>query len=346
MSAQDYDYIRIKETLSPQNALNCARYIANRPQATSFYYDFSQMQHCPPFGVLAIANAIRTNIKKYPHAEHIPVRINETQGSNYAHSLGLFRMLGWESGKKELNDYGQPYHIPIVKLSPELLRNEYGKDAVVLGNLIEYAAEKMAITLTQTPSLEITKALKYCIREMVRNTFEHGKTVSVWVCGQFWPKKGRAEIAIMDEGCGIKASLQKNRRFKCTSDKDANKLALQPGVSRMVGLYQDPYDDWQNSGYGLYVSSSLCTLGGHFILASGDDATFLNNRGQKNYSSTTNGTIVCLSINANHIDDLSELLKTIVSEGSRRSKEYGKDRILTASKVSSIASITSSLKKE
>ena len=114
----------------------------------------------------------------------------------------------------------------------------------------------------------------------------------------------------------------------------------------MVGLYQDPYDDWQNSGYGLYVSSSLCTLGGHFILASGDDATFLNNRGQKNYYSTTNGTIVCLSINANHIDDLSELLKTIVSEGSRRSKEYGKDRILTASKVSSIASITSSLKKE
>lgn len=45
----------------------------------------------------------------------------------------------------------------------------------------------------------------------------------------------------------------------------------------MVGLYQDPYDDWQNSGYGLYVSSSLCTLGGHFILASGNDATFLNN---------------------------------------------------------------------
>lgn len=66
MSAQNFDYIRIKETLSPQDALNCARYIANRPPATSFYYDFSQMQHCPPFGVLAIANAIRTNIKSTP----------------------------------------------------------------------------------------------------------------------------------------------------------------------------------------------------------------------------------------------------------------------------------------
>jgi len=346
MSAQNHDYIWIKETLNPQNALYCAHYIANRPPSASFYYDFSKMQHCPPFGVLAIANAIRTNIKKYPHAQHIPVRMNETQGSDYAHSLGLFRMLGWESGKKELNDCGQPYHIPIVELSPELLRNEYGKDTVILGNLIEHAAEKMATTLTQSPSSDITKALQYCIREMVRNTFEHGKTNSVWVCGQFWPQKGRAEIAIMDEGCGIKASLQSNHRFKCTSDKDANKLALQPGVSRMVGLYQDPYDDWQNSGYGLYVSSSLCTLGGHFILASGDDATFLNNHGQKNYSSTMNGTIVCLSLNANNIEDLSKLLKAIVSEGSRRSKEYGKDRILTASKVSSIASITSSLKSE
>lgn len=345
MSVQDSDYIWIKETLSPQNALNCARHIANRPPNVLFYYDFSQMQHCPPFGVLTIANAIRTNMKKYPNAEHIPVRMNETQGGNYAHSLGLFRMLGWESGKKELNDYGQPYHIPIVELSPEFLRNEYGKDIVVLGTLIEHAAEKMAITLTQSPSSEITKALQYCIREMVRNTFEHGKTNSVWVYGQFWPKKGRAEIAIMDEGCGIKASLQSNRRFKCTSDEDANKMALQPGVSRMVGLYQNPYDDWQNSGYGLYVSSSLCTLGGHFILSSGTDTTFLSSRGQQNYSSTTNGTIVCLSINAENINDLSKLLKEIVSEGSRRSKEYGKDRILTASKVSTIASITSNLKK-
>lgn len=346
MHSGDTDYIWIKQTLKPKDALQCAQYIANRPLYNQFYYDFSKMQHCPPFGVLAIANAIRANMKKYPHSEHIPTRTGETQGCNYARSLGLFKVLGWEDGKKELHEYGQPFHIPIIEITSDSLRGEFGKNTYVLGNMIDQAAEKMATTLTRSPDLEVTKTLQYCIREMVRNTFEHGKTDSVWISGQYWPQKGKAEIAIMDEGCGIKKSLQGNSRFKCTTDRDANKLALQPGVSRMVGIHQDPYDDWQNSGYGLYVSSSLCTLGGHFIIASGDDATFINECGQKNYNTAITGTIVCLAIDANNITDLSKMLKQIVSEGSRISKEYGKDRILTASKVSSIASITSHLRSE
>lgn len=344
-SRSNDDYIWVEQTLGPDRAMRCARHIATRPYASRFYYDFSKMQHCPPFGVLLLANSIRANMRKYPDSEHIPIRIDESQGGNYARSLGLFKMLGWEDGKKELNDSGQTFHIPIVELTPDSLRGTFG-EGVVLGNVIERAAEKMALTLTQSGNLEITKALQYCIREMVRNTFEHGETKSLWICGQYWPQKGRAEIAIMDEGCGIKQSLQRNPRFKCATDKDAHKLALQPGVSRMVGIRQDPYDDWQNSGYGLYVSSSLCTLGGHFIIAGGTDATFINEKGQKNYDTQVTGTIVCLALNANNIGNHSELLRTIVREGEKLSKEYGGDRILTASKVSSIASITAHIKEE
>ena len=70
-------YIRIPETLRPRNAINCARYICNQKEHNKFYYDFSALRHCPAFGMLTILNASRSNIKKYPSSEHIPVRIDE-----------------------------------------------------------------------------------------------------------------------------------------------------------------------------------------------------------------------------------------------------------------------------
>lgn len=81
----------------------------------------------------------------------------------------------------------------------------------------------------------------------------------------------------MDEGIGILKSLQSNSRISARSCEEANYLALQPGMSRTIGLKQDPMDIWQNSGYGLYVASTLCAMtGGYFIISSGNSAVLDN----------------------------------------------------------------------
>jgi len=141
----------------------------------------------------------------------------------------------------------------------------------------------------------------------------------------------------MDEGCGILQSLKQNENYKIHDDENANELALQPGVTRTFGSALTG-DIWQNSGYGLYVASSLCLLGGHFILSSGKNAIFLNPGGRNSYFSASYGTTICLSLDMDKIKHVSAIIDTIVKEGESKAKSYH-GRVLSASKISSIASI-------
>jgi hypothetical protein len=52
--------IQIPERLSPLPALNFSKNLASLHREKEFIYDFTNMQHCPPFGMLIIADAIRT----------------------------------------------------------------------------------------------------------------------------------------------------------------------------------------------------------------------------------------------------------------------------------------------
>lgn len=331
--------IQIPEELTPLEAINFAKYVANCTAEKEFIYDFSDMQHCHPFGMLLVGNAIRNNRRKYRKAIHRQVGEDITQGSLYAADLGFFQYAGWDVGRKtDSFDYGVR-HIPIKKISVKELQS-VNQDTTVLGEMIDRHAQDLSYTLTQSTDSEATKTLQYCLREMIRNTFEHGNTEEVWVCGQFWPGRNEAEIALLDEGCGIFNSLSRNRHYRLSTHADANKLALQPGVSRMLGVKQDPYDPWQNSGYGLFMASALCALGGYFILCSGNDATLVNSQyPQSNYLTNMRGTAICMNIHTDQISNLQDQLDKLTRIGAQKARENADQRILSASKVSTIASL-------
>ena len=80
------------------------------------------------------------------------------------------------------------------------------------------------------------------------------------------------EIAILDEGIGIRASLEK--RFSVPSAGEALRMAVSPGVSCVRGANSDP--DVENAGFGLFVLSKLGRDTGEFRL-------------------TTRGASLCLS---------------------------------------------------
>lgn len=328
----------IPEKLTPLEAVNCSRYIVSSRADTTFIYDFSNMQHCHPFGLLVLGNAIRRNKNHYKKSKHELFGESGTQGTDFAADLGFFQYAGWKVGREtRIEDYGVR-HIPIKAITVKELQN-LGLETYVLGDLVDYYAGELAFTLTQEKSSEVKKTLQYCLREMIRNAYEHAGVEKVWVCGQYWPSRNEAEIALIDEGKGIWGSLRTNRRYKLFSDLEANKLALQPGASRMLGLQQDPYDIWQNSGYGLFMASALCGIGGYFILGSGKDTTLVNSEQQINYDSDINGTAVCMNIKTDLIDNLQMQLDHLAKVGRERAEENSQLRILSASKVSTIASL-------
>ena len=56
--------ILVPRNLSPLNALNFSTFLSTQHHEREFVYDFSQMQHCPAFGMLIVSNAIRKNTRR------------------------------------------------------------------------------------------------------------------------------------------------------------------------------------------------------------------------------------------------------------------------------------------
>jgi len=333
--------IEIPEKLTPTKAINFANYIEQCIDEDEFVYDFKNMQHCHPYGLLVVASAIRNNKRRFPNVEHRLEHIEDTQGGQFAATFGLYQSMGYDVGwAKEEEEIGYRY-IPIKEISANDLHQQY-TDTTLLNEKVERQSYELMDMLVADQPQKVREAIQYCFREIIRNTFEHGNTDSFWVCGQYWPTRNEAEIAIMDEGIGILKSLQSNSRISVKNCKEANLLALQPGMTRVIGLKQDPMDIWQNSGYGLYVASTLCAMtGGYFIVSSGTSAILVNSKEQSEYYASQKGTVICLNIktDSRKLRNFDDTLKAIVCEGQKKAFDNGEQRILTASKVTAIASM-------
>ena len=165
---------------------------------------------------------------------------------------------------------------------------------------------------------ELEKMFKYLIREMIRNSQEHGQTDCAWICGQNWKSKNRAEIAILDNGIGYKNSLSKKYK-NIENDEIAIRQALKPGVTESY-INKFSIED-ENSGFGIYVASEVCDmLNGSFSILSGD--TFLKKKGGSivTYRTYMNGSIIKLSIDTSIKFNYYELLNRIVDKGEKMLK--------------------------
>lgn len=126
-------------------------------------------------------------------------------------------------------------------------------------------------------------ALEYSLREMFRNTFEHSRSESIWYTASTRPSKHDVQLALLDQGCGIRASLEASGLYSFADDSDAIERALQPGVSRNTGKTRRPEEiarlreqfpgqdptEWDNSGYGLTLTTQMCEHAGQYTIVSG-----------------------------------------------------------------------------
>ncbi|MCC7118805.1 MAG: hypothetical protein IT310_09790 [Anaerolineales bacterium] len=205
------------------------------------------------------------------------------------------------------------------------LQEQARREIREMGNIIEDHSKRLSAVLlqqTEGPAFEI---LAYSLREMLRNIVEHSQSETLAFCAQFRQRAKQAEIAILDTGIGIRSALANNPHLSIEADRQALNLAIMPGISGKMfkGVKKNPYDDWQNSGYGLYAVSRLCGHGGKFTLCSGDTALALKPESREYHRASHQGTALRIILSASEFKDAKSTLAKIMKEGDKQAKEFG-----------------------
>ncbi|WP_313559147.1 ATP-binding protein [Ruminiclostridium cellobioparum] len=320
------------------NALNLCHELQYIDLNSDYLLNFENTHVYDPFPMLIFSASIRK-----ARSRHQGKLMVQNCNNSYSQHMGFFKSFGANIGKKPGEANGNINYLPIDKLEINNLQRKSAEKVVEIQNVIEDEAKRMAKVISRG-NKEIENPITFLLLEMIRNVPEHSNATDIWYCAQYWPTYDLVELAIIDEGCGIKNSLITNNVFKeiIKTDKDALEWALKPGISKSFKPYNPPksnaYDYWQNSGYGLYMVSRLCTkLGGSFVVASGDSAVIMSNSeegGERRVVDTAfAGTAVQMRIKPSRLRNYKTIHKAILADGEI---EAQKDKLAfkTASKPS------------
>jgi len=151
--------------------------------------------------------------------------------------MGLFKYLGIDAG------FSIEEHEPAGRFIP-LTQVKTSED------LTHFLTEMVPLLHLQPAHVE---PIKYTISELVRNVLEHAYSAEgAIVCAQYHKKGNKIRIGIVDTGIGIRTSISDS--YPVTSDLDAIKLALTPGIT---GTTSKPGGSEQNAGAGLFFIKTI-----------------------------------------------------------------------------------------
>ncbi|PIR17160.1 MAG: hypothetical protein COV46_05380 [Deltaproteobacteria bacterium CG11_big_fil_rev_8_21_14_0_20_49_13] len=197
--------------------------------------------------VLAMVAALGRQVKP----ENIFIEKLEAKSKHYLERIGLFRILNLKSDIAITEHEPAGRFIPLSMIDGSEGLSHFIADMVPLLHLKPEQAEP----------------IKYVVSELVRNVFEHSLSKEgAVICAQFYKKSNTIRIGIVDSGVGIKKSI--GASYKTSSDMEAIKLALTPGItgttSRIGGTEF-------NAGAGLFFIKSIAKFAhDFFILYSGN----------------------------------------------------------------------------
>ena len=280
-----------------------------------------------PFGMLYMALVLR-QWRSFHASVPFNVMVGDSNAVSYAGHMGFFRTISEKItiGKAPGEAIGNDNYVPISRLNIDELRSVSLSQSQYLedGELIEKESRRLAAVLSHES--QTWDLFTYVFRELIRNVPEHSGSNSVWICGQRW-KSDEAEIVVLDEGIGVRPSLERNMSHRpyISSDDDALQLALKAGVSQAfrLGGKQKSSDTWANSGFGLYTVSNLVRLlGGSFCLASGSRYVKLDENGKVQFGDTWfNGTAAKVTLKRTLVSNCQAIISELVKKGESDAKQ-------------------------
>jgi len=314
--------IPVPATLNIANAIRFHTQLHELDVDEDYVFDFGSVGHTDPFGLLFVSDGI-SRFQSRQELGWSTCRNHQSMG--YQSHMGFFRACGFDYGSAPGQATGGPNYLPITHLPVAELKEEARRSYREVGDVVEEHAQKMAEVLSRQSSGDLYETLAYSLREVMRNVVEHSESEALQFCAQHWPTKNRVHLAILDRGRGIRASLSQNPNLTIASDLDALKLSLMPGVSgRMYeGIRRRQNDVWQNTGYGLYMTSRLAFSGGNFLIISGRRAYHISSAWRREISLPEFwGTALRISFDTTRLDGLQRRLRTFADEGSEMARAF------------------------
>lgn len=317
--------------LDASAALKLAGRLYPRDGVRKYVFDFEEVGHITPFAMVVISSALRRFRASRPFDEFFIVNYEH---HTYAGHMGFFRAFGPQYGKAPGEAPGGGTYIPVTSLRWEQIQAEVRQSFQFWQQIVEEKARGLARLLLQVNAGPAVETVTFALRELLRNVFEHSKATEVWYCGQYWPTRDVVELAVLDEGRGVRAALSANPHLTIESDYDALKFALLPGVSGTVFQGKRPprNDPWANSGYGLYMTSQLCREAGEFLICSGDAALRLTTDSELKQTDFA-GTALCMRYAPSGVTDVNQTLGALSREGELLAREL-KGSVLSSSAAS------------
>ncbi|WP_421794116.1 hypothetical protein [Hydrocarboniphaga effusa] len=337
MTQADAIEIALPITLGVREALALSEKLAALPAAEAYVFNFASMGRIEPFGSLIASDVIDRFRRNHPRARF---KAKGHEHCGYAAHIGFFKAFGLKFGKAPGEATGSESYLPIDFVDCEELRQRAADEYAEVGEFIDGWAGKVAGLLLQTNAGPLFDTVQYSLREVVRNVVEHSESPRFGYCGQYWPSQQRVQIGLIDRGVGLKKTLSTNARLAVATDRDAVQIALMPGVSRKGILPQarSSHDPWANSGFGLYMTSRLCSEGGSFVLLSGSAAVELKKSVKHMHAGAFSGTALQLELDLAKAESLSSRLAAFREEGIRAARTYFNSDNLTASAASTMLS--------
>jgi len=271
-------------------------------------FDFKECNFLDPMAMLVLSSEISGLKKNYN------IHIINYGHLSYPSHMGFFKSMGIDFGKSPRREEFKYNYIPIRIIDSKNIKETASKLNIHYGEFLEnYFVPDFLKILTNKLTQNVIEILKYCLREIIRNIIEHSDCEKFGICGQFYFQRNQIALAVVDRGIGLKKSLEFNPKLEILDDKQAIQLALKQGVSGKVysGMKNKPKGIWANSGYGLYMTSSICQMDGEFTIVSGEFGCHFNNNVQNFFRSSYHGTALSMSISLNLNYKLNELLNTI-----------------------------------
>ncbi|SJM95985.1 sensor histidine kinase [Crenothrix polyspora] len=334
--------IVIPSSLTPENLIPFSLEFNNFQETSENCLDFRFLSHVEPFGMLFLSALIRQFVRKGKEnfGRDFKLTAKNYSDHDYASWMGLFKSFGLNHGNEPGQASGNGTYIPLTRLVVSKIKTEAREEYVHHGEIVEQESLRIAGVLTRHSNCAVHETLTYAIREIIRNVVEHGEASHIWYAAQYWPTKNRVEISILDEGVGLFSSLNRNSKLRIRDNRHAVFSALQPGVSGVAKEKRKKSDgDWVNSGYGLFMTSSLCQFGGSFYICSGSDAIKLIGNESEFMSCNYDGVAIRMVLDTSRIKKLNETLRELLDKGQKIASELGNyDTELTASKMSRMLS--------
>ncbi|MFO0861035.1 MAG: hypothetical protein U0570_10790 [Phycisphaerales bacterium] len=284
--------------LTLERTLCFAAALSELPAARNYLFDATELAFASPFGMLLAATALRrfSEAAKARNATTVCIP-SRAEGLDYLSHMGFWKSFGAQLGKKPGDARGGEGYIPIRQLKTGELRGGtpiYGHaEPESAADAAERHAHDATDVLLQGAKGALRTTVGYAIRELFRNVFDHSRSPMLWYCGQYWPSQDRVEIAILDEGRGILASLRDNPNIAVSSEGDAIKLATQQGVS---GVQAATNPNCPNSGDGLFVLRRVADHAGNFFILSNSEGVYFEGFKTADYSTVFAGTAIRIEL--------------------------------------------------